>query len=139
MRGSAELLVFPKALEELKGVLKPDAVLLIKGRVRHEENSRPKVVVSEARPVESAVNGVKPELRIRLDLARTTEGLEEELDQLFVSHPGENPVVFELTRAGDFQARLRARRPRAVRADDQLLARLRELCGEEAVTLGKQN
>ncbi|MGE5327373.1 MAG: DNA polymerase III subunit alpha, partial [Deltaproteobacteria bacterium] len=135
MRGSSELLVFPKALEELKAVLKPDAVLVIKGRVRHEENARPKVVVSEARPIESAVNGTKPELRIRLDLARAPENLAEEIDQLFVAHPGDNPVVFELTRPGDFQARLRTRRPRAVRADEKLLARLREICGEEAVTL----
>jgi DNA polymerase III subunit alpha len=139
LRGSAELLVFPKALEELKGVLKPDAVLLIKGRVRHEENARPKVVVNEARPIESVVNGAKPELRIRLDSTQATESLAQELEDLFVAHPGENPIVFELTRSGDFAARLRTRRPRAVRADEQLLSRLRELCGDRAVSLGKQH
>ncbi len=139
MRGSAELLVFPKALEELKGVLKPDAVLLIKGRVRHEENARPKVVVSEARAIESVVNGVKPELRIRLSSDQATDALAHELEELFLAHPGENPLVFELTRPGDFEARMRARRPRAVRADDELLARLRQLCGAEAVLLGKPN
>ena len=140
MRGTVELLVFPKALEELKGVLKPDAALLIKGRVRHEENARPKVVVNEARPLEAAVNGAngKPELCIRLDLAQSSETLAEEIERLFVAHPGENPVIFELTRAGDFAARLRPRRPRAVRADEELLARLRELCGEDAVSLGQR-
>jgi hypothetical protein len=33
---------------------------------------------------------------------------------------------------------LRPRRPGAVRADAELLGRLRALCGEEAVSLGKQ-
>ncbi len=57
MRGSVELLVFPQALQQLQSVLKPDSALLVKGRVRHEENARTKVVVSEARPLEGAVNG----------------------------------------------------------------------------------
>ncbi len=137
LRGSTELLVFPKALQELKGVLKPDAALVVKGRVRHEENARTKVVVNEARPLEAAVNGVKAELKIRLNLAEVSEKLAEELDELFGAFPGENPVVFELERPGDFEVRLQPRRPRTVRAEDELLSRLRELCGEGAVSLAK--
>jgi DNA polymerase III subunit alpha len=136
LRGSVELLVFPKALEELKGVLKPDAALLIKGRVRHEENAATKVVVSEARPLEAAVNGAhggRPQLHIRLNLENSSESVAEEIERLFAAHPGDNPVVFELTRPGDFAARLRPRRPRAVRADDELLSQLKAICGEDAV------
>jgi DNA polymerase III subunit alpha len=144
LRGSVELLVFPKALEELKAVLKPDAALLIKGRVRHEENSRTKIVVSEARPLEGAVNGSKPELRIRVNLDRAgpAAGAPEEwvnkLEELLAAYPGQNPVVFELARAGDFEIRLRPQRPRAVRAEEELLARLKDLCGEDAVSLARQ-
>jgi len=138
-RGSVDLLVFPQAYQQLQGVLKPEAVLLIKGTVRHEENQRTKVVVREARPLEAAVNGGKSQLRIRVNLAEAREGLVEELERLLVACPGENPVVFELTRPGDFVARLATRRPRAVKADDELLSRLRALCGEAAVFLEKQN
>src|SRR5271157_3908862 len=70
-RGSVELLVFPQALQQLQSVLKPDSALLVKGRVRHEENARTKVVVSEARPLEGAVNG--SELLIRVNLAKAPE------------------------------------------------------------------
>ena len=35
-------------------------------------------------------------------------------------------------------ARLRPRHPRAVKAEDELLTRLRKLCGDEAVSLQKQ-
>ncbi|MGH9400477.1 MAG: DNA polymerase III subunit alpha, partial [Terriglobia bacterium] len=45
LRGTVELLVFPQALQQIQSVLKPDAALLIKGRLRQEENARPKVVV----------------------------------------------------------------------------------------------
>lgn len=141
LRGSVELLVFPQALQQLQGVLKPDTALVIKGRVRHEENSPLKVVVSEARPLDAASNGGKPELVIRLAIEGTNTGscghLVEQLEALLARHPGSNPVVFELTSPGDFRARLRPRRPAAVNADPELLARLKELCGEAAVSLEK--
>ena len=134
-RGAAELLVFPKDYQQLQGVLKRDAVLLVKGRVRHEENQKPKVVVGEARPLETALNGGKPRLRIRVNLAEAGDSLVDELAQVLAAHPGDNPVVFELTRPGDFKVRLQPRSPRAVDAKEDLLGRLREICGAEAVTL----
>ncbi|HEV2351897.1 MAG TPA: DNA polymerase III subunit alpha [Terriglobia bacterium] len=139
MRGSVELLVFPQALQQLQGALKPETALLIKGRVRHEENARTKVVVSEARPLESAMNGAKPELVIRVNLERAAETLAEDLEKLFEAYPGGNPLVLELTRPGNFRVRLRPNHPRAVNAQDELLARLRALCGPEAVVLQKQS
>jgi DNA polymerase-3 subunit alpha len=135
MRGSVELLVFPQALQQLQGVLKPDAALFIKGRVRHEENSRPKVVVSEARPLEAAANGTKSELLIRVNLAETGENIIEEIEKLLAASPGDHPVAFELTRPGDFQIRLRPRMVRTVRADPELLGRLRVICAAEPVLL----
>jgi DNA polymerase-3 subunit alpha len=138
MCGSVELLVFPQALQQLQSILKPDTALLIKGRVRHEENARTKVVVNEARSLEGAVNGLKPELLIRVNLERAAETLAGELEKLLSAFPGENPVVIELTRPGDFLARLRPRQPRAVKAEDELLMRLRKLCGDDAVSLQKR-
>jgi DNA polymerase-3 subunit alpha len=134
-RGSVELLVFPQALQQLQGALKPDTALLVKGRVRHEENARTKVVVSEVKPLEAAVNGA--ELLIRVNLAEAPVSLATDLEKLLAARPGESPVVFELTRPGEFSARLRSRLPRAVKADDELLARLRQLCGDDAVVVQK--
>ncbi len=133
LRGSADLLVFPQAWRELQGVLKPEKAVLVKGRVRHEENAKPKVVVSEARSLEEATNDGKAELCIRLTLGELPERMLDELEKILAAHPGENPVVFELIRPGDFQARLRPRRLHAVRAEAELLAELRALCGEKAI------
>ena len=138
LRGSVDLLVFPQAYQQMQGVLKPDTALLIKGRVRHEENQKPRVVVNEVRPLEAAVNGAKTQLRIRLNLESVGEGLMDESAALLASCPGECPVMLELVRPGDFVVRLQARTPRAVKSDDELLDRLRRLCGEEAVRLEKQ-
>ena len=136
LRGSVDLLVFPQALQQLQGVLKPDAALLIKGRVRHEENAPTKVVVSEARPLQAAVDG-KMELLVRVNLSNASESLGEELERLFTAFPGDNPVLLELTRPGDFQVRLRPRRPSGVKAEGELFRRLQKLCGEGAISLQK--
>jgi DNA polymerase-3 subunit alpha len=137
-RGSVELLVFPQAYQQLQGVLKPDKALLIKGRVRHEENQRTKVVVNEARSLEAAVNGPKPRLRIRVDLDQAGDGLAAELKDLLSAHPGGNPVILELTRPGDFAATLRLGRARAVAADEDMISQLRSLAGVSAAELEKQ-
>ncbi len=137
LRGSVDLLVFPQAYQQLQGVLKRDAALLIKGRVRHEENARTKVVVSEARPLESISSGSRTELLIRVNLDSGEEALVDQIEELLASSPGESPVTFELIRPGDFQARLRLRKARRVNPDAGLLARLSKLCGEEAVLVEK--
>ena len=128
-----DLLVFPQTYQQLQGTLKPDAALLIKGRVRIEENAKTKVVVSEAKPLETAGNGLKTELVIRINADSAAPAVLGEIERVLAAAPGENPVVFEVTRAGDFQARLRPRSARTVRANSKLLARLRELCGAEPV------
>jgi len=138
-RGSVELLVFPQAYQQLQGVLKPDKALLIKGRVRHEENQRTKVAVSEARPLEAAINGPKPRLRIRVDLDQAGEGLAAELLDVLSAHPGGNPLILELTRAGEFSATLRVGHPRTVAADEDVINQLRALAGVSGVELEKQS
>ena len=137
-RGSVELLVFPQAYQQLQGVLKRDSALLIKGRVRHEENQRTKVVVSEARPLEAAVNGPKSRLRIQVNLAQAGEDLAAELADLLAAHPGANPVILDLLRPGEFVASLRISRPRAVQADEEVMTQLRALTGVSLAELEKQ-
>src|SRR5579875_813195 len=139
LRGTVELLIFPQALEQLKGVLKPDTALLIKGKVRHDENARPKVVVNEARPLEAALNGKKPALHIRINPAAVSESLLDELDSMLRAHPGDSPILFELERPGDFRVLMKPQDPRVADASEDLLEGLRALLGEQAVAVVKES
>ena len=47
-------------------------------------------------------------------------------------------MILELTRPGDFVADLRVTHPRAVKADEEVIGRLRALCGESAILLERQ-
>ena len=138
LRGSVELLVFPKAYLQMQNVLKPDAALLIRGTVRHEENQKPRVSVSDARPLDAAVNGAKTQLRIRMNLEVMGDARLNQLADALGAYPGDSPILFELVRSGDYVVRIQSRAPRGVKTDDKLLTRLREICGEEAVRLEKQ-
>jgi hypothetical protein len=55
------------------------------------------------------------------------------------AHPGGNPLILELTRAGKFSATLRVGRPRSVAADEDVINQLRGLAGVSAVEFDKQS
>jgi DNA polymerase III subunit alpha len=138
LRGSVELLVFPKAYQQMQSILKPDAALLIRGTVRQEENQKPRVSVMDARPLDAAVNGAKTQLRIRIDLDKLGDGRLNQLAEALAAYPGESPVFFDLVRAEDYVVRIQSRAPRGVQIENELLTRLKEICGEDAVRLEKQ-
>jgi DNA polymerase III subunit alpha len=139
LRGTVDLLIFPQTLEHLQPVLKPDTALLIKGQVRHDENARAKVVVSEAKPLDTAVNGNKPALHIRINPSKVSDRMLEELETLLRAHPGHHPVLFEVERPGDFRVLMKPQDPKVVDATGDLLAGLRALLGEHSVTVEKRN
>ncbi len=134
-RGTADLLVFPQTLQAVRTVMKQDTAVLVRGRVRVEENSRPKIVVSEAQLLDQALARHKPQLVIRLNLAQPIDGLVERLENLLGAHPGDCPVIFELSRPEEFKVRLRARRPEGVNADAALLAALEATIGKGAAAI----
>jgi DNA polymerase III subunit alpha len=135
VQGSVELLVFPQALQQIQNVLKKEAVLWVRGRIRHEENMRPKIVVNEAQSLEALVTKTKPQLLIRLSLTQSPGKLIERLEGILNAHPGDHAVVFELTQPGDFRVRLRCRKPTGIEPGEALIAELKAACGDEAVKL----
>ena len=127
LRGSSDLLVFPQTLQKVQPFLKPEAVVLVKGRVRRDEGSaKPKVIVNEVLPLDQAANG-KRSLRVQIDLDHAGAGLAEEVQSLLANHPGNDAVIFQLVRAGDFRAILKSRKPAGVKVNDSLLASLKTL------------
>ncbi len=51
------------------------------------------------------------------------------------AHPGDNPILFELERPGDFRVLMKPQDPRVTDASEDLLEGLRALLGEQAVTV----
>jgi DNA polymerase-3 subunit alpha len=132
--GVIDALVFPEAFQKLEPILKAATPLLVKGRVAVEDVGT-RVIVSDAKlldQVATPANGQSPSLlRVRVTLNAFDGGAVDRLYQLFSSHPGRCRVAFDLVKDDGMEATLEA--SSAVRADPELVERVREICGADSV------
>jgi len=130
--GVIEALVFPEAFQKLGQLLKPATPLLVKGRVAIEDVGT-RVIVSDARLLDQVADPPPSLLRVRLDLREVDPHAIDRLQQLFSSRPGRCRVAFELVQDDGSEATLEA--SSAVRADKELVERVREICGSGSVAV----
>jgi DNA polymerase III subunit alpha len=144
--GICEALIFPEAFQKLEGILKPATPLLVKGRVTVEEVGT-RVIVLDARlldqvkaPSENGANGASAQangaptlLRVRVSRSAMDTGVINQLHELFASHPGRCKIAFELIQEDGSEATIDA--GSAVRADRDLVERVRQICGSDSVAV----
>ncbi len=131
MTGVMELLVFSKVFAEKEHVLKGAGPLLVRGRVSAEDSGL-RLIVSDVRPLDAAVDPPRP-LCLRIDSAALDNGTMEELDRLFQSRRGSSSVAFEIVTAEGAVAWIDSNR--RVRDDQELRERVRSICGPEHVRI----
>src|SRR5205823_8735887 len=83
MAGSVEVLVFPEAFRRLQEKLTLEVPVLVRGGVRVEEGSNPKLTVSEITPLEQAQPRLPRALRIHISAERVNERSVDDLHTLF--------------------------------------------------------
>ena len=144
--GICEALVFPEAFQKLEGILKAATPLLVKGRVTVEDVGT-RVIVADARlldqvkaPSENGANdtagqtnGAPTLLRVRVSRSAIDTGVIDRLHELFASRPGRCKIAFELIQDDGSEATIDA--GSAVRADRDLLERVRQICGSDSVAV----
>jgi DNA polymerase III subunit alpha len=133
--GVIEALVFPEAFGKLEPILKAVTPLLVKARVAVEDVGT-RLIISDARPLDrvadpTASNGASV-LRVRVNRVAIDTDVINRLGQLFSDNPGRCRVAFELVDEDGSEATIDCFKS-AVRADDELVARVREICGSESV------
>jgi DNA polymerase III subunit alpha len=134
--GVADALVFPEAFQKLEPILKAATPLLVKGRVAVEDVGT-RVIVSDARELdqirEAGSNGGPSLLRVRVNRNAIDTGVIDRLHELFVRHPGRCRISFELVEEDGTEATIDA--GSAVEADRDLVERVRQICGGDAVAV----
>jgi DNA polymerase-3 subunit alpha len=128
--GVIEAMVFPEAFAKLEAVLKTTTPLLVKGSVLAEDVGT-RLTVEDAKTIEQVVERPPTLLRVRVPVASLGAGAMERLDKLFSSRPGRCRVEFELVL--DDGAAATQQTSKAVRADPELIERVREICGVDSV------
>ncbi len=130
--GVVEALVFPEAFQKLEPILKAATPLLVKGRVAVEDVGT-RLMVSDARVLDQVIDRAPSLLRVRVDLKALDSGVLDRLGELFTRSPGRCRVSFELIQDDGSEATLES--SSAVRADRELVERVREICGSDSVAL----
>jgi DNA polymerase-3 subunit alpha len=146
LEGSAELMVFEKAMLEFGDALAMDRIVLVKGRVDHKDASTTVVIVSSATiydppdeevaaarsRAEKRAQQARTPVRLPVDATRLRAGVIDELKDLLKNFPGESEVVLEMhTSSGERKLRLGPEYK--VSPTASLRAELHDLLGDAAV------
>ena len=121
LEGSVEMVIFGDTIEECRGAIEQDAVVLVKGKVDHKDAARTCVIVSGVelfQPTDAELAAAEEEaakipesaLRIRLDAGALPASVIGDLRDVLISFPGESDVVIELRTTGG---------PRCLRLGDE--------------------
>jgi len=134
MNGSVDILCFAEAYKRLSEKLRLSVPVLVKGSVRVEEGSNPKVLIGDITPLEEAKPKLPARLRIKVPLETVSGEAIDELHALCRERKGDARVLFDLERRGDFTVVMEADGYNVL-PDRSFIARVEELCGRGSVRI----
>ena len=130
--GKIDLIAFPRDYERLSEQLKIEAPVLVRGMLSGDEESAPKISVSQIQPLESVQVKLPTGVRIRISLDRATEELLSSLKSAADAAPGPGKVMIFLEKKDEFQVILEPEQM-SVAADRCWVERIEELTGKGTV------
>ncbi|HEY4356460.1 MAG TPA: DNA polymerase III subunit alpha, partial [Acidobacteriaceae bacterium] len=130
--GKIELIAFPQSYEKLAEKLKIDVPVLVRGSLRGEEDSAPKLAISNIQALEDVKIKLPDALRIRVPLHSPDAMLMSKLEAVFRASPGAGKLLLNLEEPGVFCAVLEPK-GFGVAADVAFIENVEELVGRGAV------
>ncbi|MBI3315763.1 MAG: hypothetical protein HYZ87_02145 [Candidatus Omnitrophica bacterium] len=134
LEGTIDALVFPKTFKEHGSHLAKDAILFFKGQLDRKEQDA-KLLVNEIVPIHEVHKKFTRSIHVRL----LTLGLEDDklkgLQDILSKYPGSVPVYLEFVEDNKIQSQMLVDRTLFVKPEESLVASLRQMLGEEAVSL----
>ena len=129
--GTVEVTVFAKTWAQAREVLRPDTVVVVKGRVERRTESEVKLMAIEAAPLfaASADYGV---VKLRVDARLAPATVIQELKHLIGEYPGEAPVELRVETSAGAKV-LRFGTDYRVKPDGDFMAEAKALLGEAAL------
>lgn len=129
LTGTIEVIVFPKALDRLRHIIKEDTLVKLKGRVSIKEDELPKIICENIEGLEK-VNGNK--LYIRVVNKDAVRKASQVIKNIIVEHLGNTPVyLFDSEKRQNY----RLSNDKWISEDEEVLENLRKYFGEENVKL----
>ena len=134
LTGKIELICFPEAYKRMAENLKIDVPVLVRGVLRGEEDSAPKLAISNITALEDVKLKLPSSMRIRIALDRVGEPTLTELHAMMVATPGSGKVLLDFEQRDDYLVVLEPE-GLGVAADKAFIERVEELVGAGAVRI----
>lgn len=132
LKGTIDVLVFPRSFKSAEKNIAEDAMVFVKGRVNLREDT-PKIIAEEVLPLEDARNKYTQALFIEL----ITTGLEKDmlakLSEVFKKYKGNTPVYINFTTPEKKKIQMAAGKRLSVVPTDELISEIENLIGKGAV------
>jgi DNA polymerase-3 subunit alpha len=144
VEGQVEMLVFKADQAESAGVIQPDAIVLVRGRLDHKDRGETKLVVQEAQRFEpgaeeiaSAAKNAKPvssgPFQVSIDVNQLGKpGVMEDLKSLFEDHKGDADVHILMQTSGG-PKKLKFGEGYRVQVSPHLRYEINQLLGPDAI------
>ncbi|MGH9560123.1 MAG: DNA polymerase III subunit alpha, partial [Terracidiphilus sp.] len=130
--GKMELICFARDYEKLAAQLKMEVPVLVRGTLMGEEDSAPKIAVSQVQALEDVQVKLPAGVRIRINLDRATEEMLAALKSAADAAPGPGKVMLQLEKKGEYAVVLEPE-GMSVAADRGWVERVEELAGKGTV------
>lgn len=130
--GKIDLIAFPQSYEKLAEKLKIDVPVVVRGTLRGEEDSAPKLAISSIQALEDIKLKLPESLRIKVPLHNPDEALLEKLHAILIGAPGKGKLLLDLEEPGEFCAVLEPHNL-LVAADRLFIDHIEELVGRGSV------
>ncbi len=132
LKGKVEVTISPKELDTYRSLLKPDAIIFVKGSV-NRKREEPSVRVSEVIAAEKAPSQLSDSVIVRIDEMRDSDEVIEKLFEITARHRGECPLYVEIRTNEQEIATIKCSHEMSVQASPYCLHELASLIGEARV------
>ncbi len=134
LKGTIEVLVFPRSFQSSEKHIAEDAIVFVKGRINLREDT-PKIIADEILPLDEARNKYTQALSIDI----ITTGMEQhaltQLCDILRRHKGQTPVYINFTTDEKKKVQMAAGKDLTVQPTDSLIIDIEALLGEGCVSV----
>ena len=134
LKGTVEVLVFPRSFKTAEKNIAEDNIVYVKGRANLREDI-PKIIAEEVLPLDQAREKYTQALSIEL----ITTGLEKatlsKLNEVLAKHKGTTPVYFNFTTPENKKVQMAAGKSLFVTPTDELITDLETIVGDGSVSV----
>ncbi|MFA5069402.1 MAG: DNA polymerase III subunit alpha [Candidatus Omnitrophota bacterium] len=134
LKGTIEVLVFPRTFKDAEKNIAEDNIVFVKGKVNLREDS-PKIIAEEILPLEDARNKYTQALSIELVTTALEQQTLARLNDILKRHKGQTPVYINFTTPDKKKVQMAAGKDLAIMPTDALIGEIESLVGEGAVSV----